>query len=181
MRPSLAVGNLVGVVLLSGVCVVQWSDERQLRLRLEALEKERSELRIPNEEREKALGNAKADLEQFRAQVSRDHERRQAAEEGLSKARADIRELSSERDRLSSALTTWREAVASRDQHLSRAQKSLEEAGQSRNAAIEQFNTLARSHREAVERLNVAIQELNRLRSTGTSGVPAKPIPGPRP
>lgn len=181
MKSSLAVGNLVGVVLLSGICALQWSDARQLRLRAEALEKERSELRISNEEREKALGNAKADLEQFRAQVTRDHEGRQAAEAGLSKARADIRELSAERDRLNSALTAWREAVASRDERLMHAQESLAEVGQSRNAAIEQFNTLARSHREAVERLNAVIQELNRLRSNGTSGVPAKPIPGPSP
>ncbi len=181
MKPSLSVANLVGVVLLSGVCVVQWSDERQLLVRAEALERERSELRISNEEREKALGNAKADLEQFRAQVTREHESRQAAEEGLSKARADIRELSAERDRLNSALTAWREAVSSRDERLLQAQQSLEEAGQSRNAAIEKFNALARSHREAVERLNAAIHELDRLRSTGTSGVPAKPIPGPSP
>ncbi len=182
MKNALLKVNLIGVLLLTALCVLQWRAQYHLQGRYASLEKQHDTLQRAKEEGERMLTEAKGDLEQFRAQVMQSHQARKEAEKSMTAVRSELLDLSAERDRLHAVLITWKEAVTARDQRLEQLQRTLDESVKARNDVVEKFNLLARSQNQAVERLNAALAELARLRTNSVGKAnPKAPVSSPAP
>ena len=148
MKQLFTVFNFVGVLLLAGLCVVQWRSNRTLNQSITALLKEREAQRAQLEEQSKNLAGLRADLDGFRGRVVESTDRAKAAETRADLQERTARELETERDQLRVSLTNWVEAVTARDERLRDFAARLEEMAAARHAAVVKFNELAERYNQ---------------------------------
>jgi septal ring factor EnvC (AmiA/AmiB activator) len=151
--------NLVGVLVLGGFCVAQWRVNRELNLETHRLERLRLDQQAQIEERDRSLQGYRADLDQFRDQLTQTRRRLQETETSLAAARQNLELLGQERDQLRTSVTNWASAVAARDEQLATAAHQLRQLGEDRNEAVSRFNELAAQHQAVVEELNRRTQQ----------------------
>ena len=155
--------NLAGVLLLAGICVLQWRINRELNLRTNVLEKERIDQGLRIEEQAKQIKGQAADLDTFREHVQRLAADLKSAESNLSASRVEAAQLTAQNDQLKESLESWRKAVEERDEQLARASEQLQQLGTERNEVVQKFNNLAQKHNEVVDDLNARTREFNSL------------------
>jgi chromosome segregation ATPase len=163
MKRALPLLNLVGVLLLSTLCIIQWQINRRINLEVNRLEKIRLDQEARIAEQEKAAKAAATDLELFREQLHATVRSRKAAEDKVHVLEQDNHQLAAERDQLKESVRQWTEAVAARDEQLKLAVEHLEKAGRERNEAVLKFNDLAEKYNGVVTNLNQRTADFNAL------------------
>jgi chromosome segregation ATPase len=155
--------NLFGVLILGGVCALQWRSNRELNVAANHLERLRLEQLAQLEERDRSIQGYAADLEYFREQLTRAGDRLKETEVSLAAKRKELALARHERDQLRISVTNWANAVAARDEQLEEAADQLQRLGKDRNDAVLRFNELAETHNDVVQELNERTRQFNEL------------------
>jgi chromosome segregation ATPase len=155
--------NLAGVILLATLCIVQWSVNSRLNLRIIAMEKTADDQTQTIARQQEKIAGCETDLNDFRIRVEQ-------AEKTVRLDETQIKQLEHSRDRLTSekasltahleqandAIEEWMDAVDDRDAALKKTGGELKKATDERNAAVMKFNDLAGKYNDIVKDLNDA-------------------------
>jgi chromosome segregation ATPase len=160
---ALQLFNLFGVVMLAGLCAVQWQTNRHLNLEINRLEKIRLEQSARNDDQRRQIEGCAADLDSFREQLARVNASAGESHGRLGAAEKELAQLSAERDQLKTSVTNWAEAVSIRDARLKENHEQLQKLADDRNEAVTRFNDLAAKYNAAVSDLNGRTKEFNAL------------------
>ena len=145
MNRALAVINLLGVLALTGLCVLQWRVNRTLNLDVNRLVQINQLQAAHLEEQTRDLRGLTADLDRFRAQIAATtHSQKDDAE----------KELSRQRDQLGASITAWTAAVAARDRHITEANDRIRELSAQLNTTAAKYNVLVATHNALVRQVN---------------------------
>jgi DNA repair exonuclease SbcCD ATPase subunit len=166
--------NLCGVLLLAGLCVVQWQRDRRLNREVQRLEKQHLAAEETRAAQEKTARGTAADLERFKVQFQELHAESAAARQKLRQFEQENAQLLRERDQLQAAVTNWATAVRNRDESLRTLNERLREAGGQLEQSIVRHNALASNYNATVRRLqelatnyNSVVTQLNAVRAAG--------------
>ena len=135
--------NLLGVLIVTAICVGQWRRDRALNLEVNQLERTRHEQASRLVDQEKLLGDANADLTQFKEQFNQSKTELKDTREKLRIAERDFRQLTLERDQLRISVTNWAAAVILRDERLKESAEQTRRLSGELNGSIRKFNELA--------------------------------------
>lgn len=170
MNRALPIVNLLGVLLLAGLCVVQWRINRRLNLEATELTRIRHGQATQLEEQAKTIAGLTTDLDSFRTRLQDASALATETEAKLRPLEREVSQLTNERDQLKASLTNWAGAVTARDERLQEFAAQLQELAAARNDAVAKFNDLA-------EKYNGVVQDLNdaraRLAAAHTNQPPA--------
>jgi methyl-accepting chemotaxis protein len=155
--------NLLGVLVLGCLGVIQWRVNRDLNLETQRLEQLHLDQQAQLEERDRSIRGYRADLDQFRDQLTRTRQRLKETDASLAAARHELAQLARERDQLRIAVTNWADAVAARDARLEEAAGQLEQLAADRNEAVRRHNELAEILNETIGQLNDRTRQFNEL------------------
>ena len=150
--------NLVGVLILCGLCAGQWMHDRDLNLEINRLEHAGHEQSSRFAEQERSLRGLEADLTQFKGQITGSDAELKDTREKLRAAEVDLRQLIAERDQLKTSVSHWAAAVTVRDERLKKDTAQTRRLADELNVSILKFNTLATDH-------NAMVKDLNDLRA----------------
>jgi chromosome segregation ATPase len=164
MNRSMPLINLLGVLLLAGLCIAQWQVNRRANLQLIELDRANQAQRVEMAEQEKTIKGQAADLDSFRQQLIRAHTTLKETETRLATTEKEVRQVSLERDQLRVSVTNWAAAVTARDEKLKGANEELQKLAIDRNEVVGKFNELAENYNSVVKDLNEI-----RARSAGTN------------
>jgi chromosome segregation ATPase len=170
MNRTLAILNLAGILLLTGLCVLQWQVNRQLNLSHIALEQQRGQQAAKITQQQTTIQGVTADLNDFRGRLAAADEALAQVQAKLQSQTAQQRDVTSERDQLQAAnqalqtaLNKWTAAVAGRDEVLKKAEAQLQTLTKAHNAAIAKFNDLAKDYNSSIGEIKKANDEIQQL------------------
>jgi len=161
MNRALTWINLVGVLVLAGLCVFQWRANRGLNLQVNDLEATRFAQAAQIDEQTKKLGGLTADLERFREQLGSTSLSLKDTKEKLRASEHLAAQLASERDQLKDAIACWTAAVASRDRRLTEANTRISDLGAQLHDAVTKYNALVATHNTLVQQINDARKQVD--------------------
>jgi chromosome segregation ATPase len=177
MNRRLQIFNLLGVAVLTVICLLQWKRDRALNLELNRSERTRLEQQSKLAEQEKNLRGLTDDLALFKEQLSRTQNDGRESAKRLKVIERENQLLTSARDQLQESVTNWANAVTARDKLIAEANDNIralnERAGTlagQLNASIQKFNELATNYNTVVEELNAA----RRAKSAGPTNTAAR-------
>lgn len=154
--------NLAGVLLLAGLCALQWQRNRALNLDLNR----RTQTSLAQEqklsEQARNVQGLTDDLARFKGQFTQARMDLTEAEQKLRAEEQGRRQLAAEGEQLRGRITNWSQAVSERDAQIKQANERILELGGKLNDSVLQFNQLA-TNCEAV------VKELNEARRTNAS------------
>lgn len=150
--------NFVGVLALTGLCLAQWTRDRQLNLEINRLEQVRLDQTSKIADLEQAIAGLKEDLAQIKNLYNQSQTELAETRKKLRGAEAENILLVSERDQLKASVARWTEAVAVRDARITEANEHIRKLSDDLNGAILKFNELATNY-------NAVVKDLNALRS----------------
>lgn len=176
MKRALTWVNLMGVVLLAGLCIVQWQRDRRLHLEIQRLEKVRHQHEQTILEQEKAAKGLTNDLDRFKVQFQGAHGELTEARASAVRLERQNLQLSSERDQLKASITNWSGAIAERDLRLQQVNDQLRDLSARLRESVLKFNELASNHHASIDRFNElatnynqVVTQLNEARAAGSS------------
>jgi chromosome segregation ATPase len=158
--------NLLGVLILSALCIVQWRRDRHLNLETNRLEKIRLQNTTTLFNQEQSIKGLNADLLQLKEQMGKIQTDLAETRQKLRTTENESRQLTAERDQLKSSITNWVHAVAARDERLKEANNEIRQLGEELNFSITKFNELATNY-------NATVKELNELKARLVQSAPA--------
>jgi chromosome segregation ATPase len=163
MNRRLQILNLIGVLVLTVVCVLQWRRDRALNLELNQNEKIRLEQQATLAEQEKNLRGLTDDLALFKAQLGQAQTESAEDRKRIAKLERENQLLAAVRDQLQESVTNWSNAVSARDQLIAGANENIRTLNdrtrvltEQLNASIQKFNELATNYNAVVGELNTA-------------------------
>ncbi len=182
MNRTLAILNFVGILLLTGLCVLQWQANRRLNLSHIALEQQCDQQATKIAQQQTTIQGATADLNDFRVRLVAANDALVQGQTKLQSLTAQHQLVTAERDRLQAAnhametanqamkttLDKWIAAVAARDEALKNAEAQIQSLAEARNDAIAKFNDLAKKYNASVgeiKKANDVIQQLSKDRA----------------
>jgi chromosome segregation ATPase len=149
MNRTLQVLNLIGIVLLIGLCAAQWDVNRRMHLRLLDAERIHTEEQGRIAEQEKSLKGYATDLDDFRDRVMAADAASKADAEKLKKVTAERAAAAAERNQwkaayenADAAIKKWTAAVSDRDRALAAAGELAKKLAGDRNEAVTKYNDL---------------------------------------
>jgi len=148
--------NLFGVLMLAGLCVVQWQSNRQLNLEANQLEKTRQAQQQKISEQEATARGLTEDLTRFKEQVKAQHDDLDDAKKKLRETESAVAGLTAERNELRESVTNWSNAVAQRDALAKEANNRILDLSTNLNASIQKYNELTTNYNSVVQQLNEA-------------------------
>jgi chromosome segregation ATPase len=154
MNRKLQFVNLFGVMILVGLCVFQWRQNRALNLGLNDLEKTRQAQEQKLGEQDKVMRGLADDLARFKEQFTSAKGELTETREKLGVAERTLAQVSTERDQLQINLTNWMNAVTERDAKLKEANERITEVVGRLNESVAKFNQLVTNHNDVVVRYN---------------------------
>ena len=153
--------NFIGVLTLAGLCVLQWKQNRDLNLQFNQIQKINFDQTAQKRALESNLKGTTADLSELKTRIADARKADGATQRKLNQARAEVRQLSTERDQLRTSVTNWSAAVAARDERLKQANSEIKNLSQELNSARLQYNELASNHNSLVTNWNAVMKDLN--------------------
>jgi chromosome segregation ATPase len=147
MNRFLGIFNLLGVVMLTVLCIAQWQNNSSLENQVAQLQRTDAEQSAKIAEQQMTLKNDAIDLEDLRQRLS-------MSESSLQTMTAEKNRLAAESQQLKAALATWMAAVKARDAALRQASGLIQKLAGERNDAIAKFNDLADKYNALVKQVN---------------------------
>jgi len=161
MTRILTIFNLVGVIVLAGLCAAQWKVNRQVNQEAIASEQVRIAQVGKLADDNRTIAGYAADLEELRQRLTASEAALKETGDKLADKtvefnhlQAERDQIAAERDELKGALEKWIVAVAARDAALKQADEQIAKVVADRNTAVMQFNDLARKYNGIVKELN---------------------------
>lgn len=148
--------NFLGVLVLVGLCALQWQANRQANLQINSLIQIRIEQTAKIDEQNLTIRNQAADLDEFRQRLTLAESLLKETQDKLVAKTALCDRLITGQNQLKAALDTWMAAVAERDLALKHADEVIQKLVTERNQAVEKFNDLAGKYNTLVKNLNTA-------------------------
>ncbi len=155
--------NALGVLLLAVLCLLQWSENRSLKLQLEAGQAEklrRGEILVRLETEKKALTE---DLDSFRSQLG-------ASSRSGTETKQKLRQIEDEKSRLADTLQdlrqqvkTWQTASSERDARIAAMNKNVTELSADRDKTTAQYRELLLRLEECQKLLQERTQLYNQM------------------
>jgi chromosome segregation ATPase len=156
--------NLIGILILAGLCWVQWQTNRQVNLEAKQLDKIRLQQVAKIAEQDQAIKGYAADLEDFRQRLTLSEASLKESEEKFRQLSAERDKLLAERDQLKLSLDKFTAALAERDAALKKSAEQIQKLSEDRNEAVTKFNDLA-------EKYNALVKDLEKSqKKPGSSG-----------
>ena len=146
--------NLLGVFVLGLLCIAQWTQNRQLNLEANRLERARLDVVAKLAEKEKAERDLNGDLADLKEHLSKSQTGENEAALKLAALEREVRHSAHEREQLMASVTNWAAAVSVRDQRLKQANEEIRRLGEELNTSIVKFNNLATNYNAVVKDLN---------------------------
>jgi chromosome segregation ATPase len=160
MNRKLQFVNLFGVLLLAGLCVFQWRQNRALNLGLNDLEKTRQAQEQKLGEQNKIIQGLTDDLTRFKEQFTNAKGELTEVKEKFNVAERTLAQVRTERDQLQINLTNWMNAVTARDARLKEANERITEVAGRLNESVMKFNQLVTNHNDVVTRYNELVKKI---------------------
>lgn len=169
MNSALNKINLLGVLVLAGLCAYQWKINRDLNLSLMAVDKERLEKIVSLADEQKKTKEQGADLDYFRAQLTASKGVEKELKGKLDQIETAHTQVMAERDSLKTNVTEWAGAVKLRDERLAQSAEAIQKLITERDEVVQKYNDLAK-------RQNDLVAEINKAREMAATNA-AKPKP----
>lgn len=170
MTRLLQLSNLLGILLLVGLCGVQWNQDRQLHQQLFAAEQASRQQADTITRQQQTIHDQLADLDDFRARLATADTATKETTAKLNSAASERTLLISQRDQLQAAYNTlkaslekWTAAVASRDAALQKAKALAGQLAADRNDTVTKYNALAAQYNAAVAEIKKAGETVQSL------------------
>ena len=164
--------NLLGVVVLIGLCVGQWRHDRVLNLEVGRLQQTGFDQGEKLSEQQKRSAESAADLVELKAHLSRTVAELQGANQKLRENEQSLLRLTGDREQLKASVTNWAGAVARRDARIEEDAETIRRLGEQLNERTRKYNELAIKYNALTTNYNGVVKELNDLRShPQTNGV----------
>lgn len=160
-RSFFTILNILGVLLLAGLCGIQWRNESRLHHQVDDLLRTQFDLEKTIDDQGKTIDGLTKDLALFKNQYAATKAELDETLSLLRKAENNILLLTAERDQLKEAVAAWQDAVKERDAHIEEANLRIKEFAEALNESITKYNDLAVKYNEVVEMLNEDRQKLN--------------------
>ena len=145
--------NLLGVLVLTLLCVAQWRLNRRLNLDWNRQERLRIEQAASHEKQAGIIAGQAADLAALRAHLERVTGEFGQTATRLAAAEEELRQAVDARDQLKASVSNWAAAVTVRDERLRQAASQLETVVAERNDAVRRYNDL-------IERYNTLVKQI---------------------
>lgn len=155
--------NTIGILVLAGLCVMQWRVDQQLGGELTALTTKRREQDTLITDQIGQLERLRAELGAVQAKLSTNNVRIEKAEGDLFDARKEVRLLSLERDQLKDSITNWMTAVTLRDERIKEGNAQIRKLADDLTASVLKFNSLATNYNATVMQLNDVASNRNEV------------------
>lgn len=155
--------NSIGILVVAGLCLVQWRVDQRLTGELADLGKSRSEQDALIAEQTGQLERLRADLAGVQERFAGTSGRIEKAEGQLSDATRQVRLLTLERDQLKDSITNWMSAVTQRDERIKEGNTQIRKLADDLTASVNKFNSLATNYNATVQQLNEVVTNRNEL------------------
>jgi predicted nucleic acid-binding Zn-ribbon protein len=162
--------NLLGVVLLAGLCATQWNANRLLNLANIDLNKTDQEQARSIAAQQATIKGLQDDLNDFRSRlmlseeaVKKDESRIAELTRDRDRTREQLGRMTAERDEMRESLTKWEAAVKERDEALKKAVDEIQTLAKDRNDNVVKYNELAVKY-------NAVVKDLNESRAKQAAG-----------
>ncbi len=146
--------NLAGVLIVAALCAYQWKINRDLNLKLIAIDKDRLERIVALADEQKKTKEQLSDLDYFRAQITAAKSAEKELTAKLNQLETAQTQLTTERDLLKTNIIEWSIAVKLRDERLAQSDASLKKLITERDEVIQKYNALAQRQNELVAEIN---------------------------
>jgi septal ring factor EnvC (AmiA/AmiB activator) len=143
--------NGVGVLLLVGLCALQWQDNRRLAADNNRLTQTTRDQAAKMADQDKTLAADAIDLADLRQQLGDSELKQKQAESARARVTAQRDQLSAQVAADQSALNSWKGAVAQRDQVIAQAAQQQQTLAHQRDDVIGRFNDLANRYNSLVK------------------------------
>lgn len=154
MNRLLAYLNLLGVLILTGLCILQWRANRTLNLDVNRLEQANQTQAARLDEQARDLRGLTSDLERFRGQLGTTTLSQKDAEGKLRASEHLVAQLANERDQLKASIAQWTAAVIARDERLAEANTRIRDLSAQLNDTATRYNALVATHNDLVRQVN---------------------------
>ncbi|MDR2862313.1 MAG: hypothetical protein LBV54_00335 [Puniceicoccales bacterium] len=157
---TLAILNLLGVILLGTLCGYQWKNESRLMLEVNGLlqVKDGNEKQIAAHE--KTIAGQAGDITLFKSQLSATREELAQTTKTLRAAERDNARLTQDCEQLKANIEIWKEAVKDRDEHIAEANERIKDLVERVNEGVLKYNELAKKHNDLVALVNTTREQL---------------------
>jgi uncharacterized coiled-coil DUF342 family protein len=176
MNRAWGVINFVGVLALMVLCCVQWQANREVQLRLMAVETDRGQWVEKVKEEERTLAGTVADLNEFRGRLADAEKDGETLKGTLAGTVADRDQARAQRDAylasaiaLEKALDQWKAAVAAWEEALRQANAAVQKLAGDRNEAVTKLNDLVATSNGEIKAANEQLQKLAADRNEAVS------------
>ena len=146
--------NLLGVLILAGLCVTQWFRMRDQDREIDSRKRAADVLEARLAEQDRRLEATLADLESMKSQAIRQLAIDAADRRTLEESQRNLQQATYERDQLRSAVSNWTAAVSARDLNLQQMDRAVRNLTNELAAAVQRHNQLATNYNRVVEELN---------------------------
>lgn len=152
MKKFISLFNIIGFILIIGLCVTQWVETGKIRHRRDELDKLSVDLGKKLAGTESALKTANDTVEEFRKRIEvLEGDNARLAKE-LKDSELRVVRLTGEVARLEKQVAAWKTAVDERDKVIVEQNKAINEQIAARNEATEKFNDLVGKYNELAKR-----------------------------
>lgn len=155
--------NFIGVLVLAGICVTQWRQNRTLNLEVNQMQRTHQQETQKIAEQEKSIRGLTTDLTVLKEQFGQSHSNLTATRASLHKLEGASRQSALERDQLKESVTNWAAAVTARDERIQTANQEILSLSGQLNASIRKYNTLASNYNSTVKQLDEVRQRLQSI------------------
>ena len=155
--------NSVGILVVTGLCVVQWRVDQRLTGEVASLESKRRQQDGVVTEQTGQLERLRTELTVVQERFNGASGRIEKAESSLAEAQQQVRLASSERDQLKDSVTHWMSAVTQRDERIKEGNTQIRKLADDLTASVTKFNQLATNYIVTVLQLNEVVTNRNDL------------------
>ena len=151
--------NTCGLILITVLCIAQWSRNRTLNHHNISLGKDLDSIRVELEEKNQTILEHEDDGLRFAETIADLRDQLKEAKDALESAKPS----NSERDTFEATAESWRKAIEARDARLLEYESTIENFVSQLNERTAEYNSLAERVNELTEELDERTRQYNEL------------------
>ena len=155
--------NLIGILLLAGLCGLQWKIDQELNTKIDGLESTRKAQEQLITEQTNQLALLRKDFAALGEKFTEVSGKAEKVEGELIDSNRKVKLLTIERDNCKDAVTEWQAAVKQRDERITEANNRITKLANDLNSQVAKFNSLATNYNDTVQKFNELVTNRNDL------------------
>ena len=156
MKKLVSIFNIIGFILIIGLCITQWVETGKIRHRRDELDRITVDLGKKLAGTESALKTSNDTVEEFRKRIEVLEGDNARLAKNLKDSELRVANLTGEVARLEKQLAAWKTAVDDRDKVIAQQNEAITGHIAARNEATEKFNGLVTKYNELAKRTTEA-------------------------